>query len=82
MADIQELGELADVPLEIEASLDAGAMRISKILELEPGSLIRINRAAGDSIRVNMGGVWLADGDLLAVDNKLCVRIANFRERT
>lgn len=78
---MQELGELAQVPLEVEAALDAGTMRISKIIELEPGSLIRINRAAGDSVRVNIGGVWLADGDLLAVDNKLCVRIANFRER-
>ncbi len=78
---MQEIADLADVPLEIEALLDAGSMPVSRILDLEPGSLIRINRAAGDTIQVNIGGVWVADGDLLAVDNKLCVRVANFRNR-
>jgi flagellar motor switch/type III secretory pathway protein FliN len=77
---MQELRDLAAVPLEVEALLDAGIMKVSKILELEPGSLIRINRAAGDSIKVSIGGVWAADGDLVAVDNKLCIRIANFRD--
>ena len=78
---MQELGDLAKVPLEVEALLDAGVMKISKILDLEPGNLIQINRAAGDSVQVNIGGVWIADGDLLAVDNKLCVRIANLRDQ-
>ena len=78
---MEELGHLERVPLEIEAVLDERVMTVSEILELEPGSLIRMNRAAGENIQIRVGGVWVADGDILAVDEQICVRLAAFRDR-
>jgi flagellar motor switch/type III secretory pathway protein FliN len=78
---MEELGNLGRVPLDVEAVLDARMMTIAEILQLECGSLIRMNRAAGENVQIQAGGVWIADGDILAVDNKMCVRLTGFRER-
>lgn len=78
---MEELGNLARVPLEIEAVLDAPLMTVSEVLQLERGSLIRMNRTAGDNVEIRVGGVWVADGDILAIDNKMCVRLTSFREQ-
>jgi flagellar motor switch protein FliN/FliY len=78
---MEQLGHLERVPLEIQAVLDERVMTVAEILELEPGSLIRMNRAAGENIQIRVGGVWVADGDILAVDDQICVRLASFRDR-
>jgi flagellar motor switch protein FliN len=78
---MEELGNLARVPLEVEAVLDARLMTVAEILQLESGSLVRMNRAAGENVQIHIGGIWVADGDILAVDNTMCVRLTGFRER-
>jgi flagellar motor switch protein FliN/FliY len=77
---MEELGNLARVPLEIQAVLDERVMTVSEILEWEQGSLIRMNRSAGENIQIRIGGVWVADGDILAVDDKICVRLTALRD--
>ena len=77
---MEELGNLARVPLEINAVLDERVMTIAEILEWKPGSLIRMNRSAGENIQIRVGGVWVADGDVLAIDDKICVRLTGFRD--
>ena len=77
---MEDLGNLARVPLEVEAVLDARLMTVAEILQLESGSLVRMNRAAGENVQIHIGGIWVADGDILAVDNKLCVRLTGFRD--
>lgn len=81
MTPLEELGTIAKVPLEIEAVLDSRVMTVAEILELEAGSLIRMNRSAGENVHVHIGGVHVADGDIVAMDNLMCVRLTDFRER-
>jgi flagellar motor switch protein FliN/FliY len=81
LGDIKDLGNMAHVPLEVEAVLDARLMTVAEVLQLERGSLIRMNRTAGENVEIRVGGLWVADGDILAVDNKMCVRLTAFRER-
>ena len=81
MTPLEELGKIARVPLEIEAFLDNRIMTVAEVLKLEPGSLIRMNRSAGENVQVHIGGVHVADGDIVAMDNVMCVRLTDFRER-
>lgn len=80
MTALEEVGVLAKVPLEVEAVLDSRIMTFAEILELEPGSLIRMNRSAGEHVQVHIGAIHVADGDVVAVDNMLCVRLTDFRD--
>lgn len=81
MTPLEELGHVAKMPLEIEAVLDTRVMTFAEILELEPGSLIRMNRSAGENVQVHIGAVHVADGDVIAMDNMMCVRLTDFREQ-
>jgi flagellar motor switch protein FliN len=81
MTPLEELGTVAKVPLEIEAVLDTRVTTVAELLELEPGSLIRMNRSAGENVHIHIGGVHAADGDIVAMDNMMCVRLTDFRER-
>ena len=81
MTPLEELGSVVKVPLELEAVLDNRVMTIAEILELGPGSLIRMNRSAGENVQIHIGGVHVADGDIVAMDNIMCVRLTDFRER-
>lgn len=82
MASLEDLGELAELPLEVKALLDSRTITVADMLDLEPGSLIRLDRSAGENIRIHVGDVHIADGDIAAVDNMICVRLTEFRERT
>lgn len=80
MNTLEELGPLAKVPLQIEAVLDTRSITIGEILALETGSLIRMSRSAGESIQVHVGGIHIADGDIVTMENLICVRITDLRE--
>ena len=81
MNTLEELGDLAKVPLQVEAVLDSRSITVGEILALETGSLIRMSRSAGESIQVHVGGVYIADGDIVTMENLICVRITDFREQ-
>ena len=81
MNTLEELGDLAKVPLQVEAVLDIRSITVGEVLALETGSLIRLNRSAGESVQIHVGGVHIAEGDILAMENMICVRLTDFREQ-
>jgi flagellar motor switch protein FliN/FliY len=78
---MEDLGNFARVPVDIEAVLEAPKMTVFQILQLEPGSLIRLNRTAGENVDVRVAGVCTVHGDIVAVQDKLCIRVTGVRER-
>ncbi|MGA2183752.1 MAG: FliM/FliN family flagellar motor switch protein [Bryobacteraceae bacterium] len=81
MTPVEELGDLAGVPLEVEAVLDRRVFTVSDILELKPGSVIRMDRSAGENIDLYVGGSHVAFGEVVVMENMMCVRVTDFRDR-
>ena len=67
------------VPLEVEGILDRRTMRVEEILSLEEGSLIRLDRSAGENIEICVGSKPLGYGEVVVVENKFCVRFTDIR---
>jgi flagellar motor switch protein FliN/FliY len=80
MTPVEEIGDLAGVPLEVEAVLDCRVFTVSDILGLEPGSLIRMDRSAGENIDLYIGGSHVAFGEVVVMENMMCVRVTDFRD--
>jgi len=80
MTPVEELGDLAAVPLEVEAVLDRRVFTVSDILGLEPGSLIRMDRSAGENIDLYVGGSHIGFGEVVVMENMMCVRVTDFRD--
>ena len=73
---------LHSVPLQIRAVLPCHPLTIGELLSLDSGSLIRTARAAGDNVDVRVSDRWIAQAELIVVDNALAIRISEFTENT
>ena len=71
---------MGDVPVEIEVELDRRVMSTSEVLRLEEGSVIVTARSASENIDIYIGGVLCGSGEVVVIENRLGVRITDFRE--
>ena len=78
MTPLEEVAHIANVPVEIEVQLDRRWMKLSEILALEEGSVIEMNRSAGENIDVFIGKKLVAFGEIVIIETTMGVRITDF----
>lgn len=77
MNESVEHAHIADIPVTLEVELDRKIMTIRSILELKQGSLIRLNRSAGENIDLLLGTTLLGFGEIVVIEDRLGVRITD-----
>jgi flagellar motor switch protein FliN/FliY len=80
MSPLDQISHLSDVPVSIEVELDRKNMRVSEILSLAPGSVLRMNRSAGENIDIRVGGALVGYGEIVILEENMGVRITDFNE--
>ena len=80
MTPQEEIAPLGEVPVEIEVELDRRIMTTREVLRLDEGSVIETGRSAGENIDIYIGGVLCGSGEVVVIENRLGVRITDFRE--
>lgn len=78
MKPIEEVAHVANVPIELEVQLDRRFMKISEILALEEGSIIEMDRSAGENIDIYIGNRLAAFGEIVIIESIMGVRITDF----
>jgi flagellar motor switch protein FliN/FliY len=73
-----QISLLADISLDISVELDQRILTLREVLELEAGSVIGMRRSAGENIDVLIGGVVVAFGEIVIIENTMGVRITDF----
>jgi flagellar motor switch protein FliN/FliY len=66
---------LLHVPLRITARLGFCRMTISEVLKLGNGSVVELDRAAGEPIDLLANERCIARGEIVAVDDRFAIRI-------
>lgn len=66
---------LLDVELEIYVELGRKRMKIQDLLKLGKGSLIELDRSAGEPLSIFIGDKRLAEGEVVVVDDRFGIRI-------
>jgi flagellar motor switch protein FliN/FliY len=66
---------LLDVDVPISVQLGQTKMSIRNLLNLKKGSLVQLDRMAGEPVDMFISGKMLAKGEITVVDDKLSVRI-------
>jgi flagellar motor switch protein FliN/FliY len=74
------IATLAHMPVEMEGRLDRRSITMRELLELAPGSLVRLDKSAGENIDVLAGGALLGYGEVVVVESVIGIRITDFRE--
>jgi len=71
------IGLILDVPLEITVELGRTRKSIKEILELTNGSIIELDRLAGEPVDIMVNGRYLAKGEVVVIDENFGVRITD-----
>lgn len=71
----ENLGLLMSVPLEISVEIGRTNRKVQDILALSKGSLVVLNKLAGDQVDLYVNGQCIAKGDVVVVDDNFGVRI-------
>ena len=71
----QNLDFLLDVPLEITVELGKTSIIINKMLQLTQGSVVELNKAAGDTVEIYVNRKLMGKGEVIVVNDRFGVRI-------
>ena len=66
---------LLDVPLEVTAELGRTSKSIKEILDFAPGTIIELNRLAGEPIDVLVNGKFVARGEVVVIEEAFGIRV-------
>ena len=66
---------IMDVPLEVTVELGRTSKSIQDILEFAPGTIIELNKIAGEPIDVLVNGKYVAKGEVVVIEESFGVRI-------
>jgi flagellar motor switch protein FliN len=69
------MDNLLDVPVEISVEIGRTKMAIGELLSLSKGSIIELNKVAGESVDIYVNGKLLGKGEIVVVNERLGVRI-------
>lgn len=73
----RNLGLLMDIPLEVRVELGRTTMRIHDVLELGNGSVVELERLAGEPVDLMINGNLFARGEVVVIDENFGIRITD-----
>ncbi len=71
----ENIGLLMDVPLEVTVELGRTSKSIKEILDFAPGTIIELNRLAGEPIDVLVNGKFVAKGEVVVMEEAFGIRV-------
>ncbi len=72
-----DLERLHDVPVELAVEIGRTRMTIGETLALGPGSIITLNRLAGEPVDLLVNGKPIAKGEVVVIDEEFGLRVTD-----
>ena len=66
---------IMDVPLEVTVELGRVSKSIKDILDFAPGTIVELNKIAGEAVDVLVNGKYVAKGEVVVIEENFGVRI-------
>ena len=66
---------IMDVPLEVTVELGRTRKSIQEILDFAPGTIIELNKIAGEPIDVLVNGKLVAKGEVVVIEESFGIRV-------
>ncbi len=71
----ENIGLIRDVPLEVTVELGRTKKSIAEILDFAPGTIIELDKIAGEPIDVLVNGKYVAKGEVVVIEESFGVRV-------
>jgi len=76
----QNLNILLDVKLQLSVELGKTDLPIKKVLELTKGSIVTLNKAAGEPVELYANGKLIAYGEVVVIEDNFGLRITQITD--
>ena len=73
----RELDVILDIPLDVSAELGRTRLLINELLQLGQGSVVELNKLAGEPLEVYVNGKLVARGEAVVINEKFGIRLTD-----
>ncbi|WP_249009127.1 flagellar motor switch protein FliN [Conexibacter sp. DBS9H8] len=77
LGGVRDLRRLADVPVDVTVEIGRTRMTVGEMLELHQGSIVTLNRMAGEPVDLLVNGTPIARGEVVVVDEQFGLRVTD-----
>jgi flagellar motor switch protein FliN/FliY len=74
---VADLRRLSDVPVDVAVEMGRARMTVGETLTLRQGSIIPLNRMAGEPVDLLVNGAAIARGEVVVIDEQFGLRITD-----
>lgn len=78
----RDIGFLLDIPLEVTVQLGSTRMLIKDLLQLGQGSVIELDKLAGEPMEILVNSKLVARGEVVVVNEKFGIRLTDILSPT
>lgn len=75
LAQTENIDLIMDVPLEVTVELGRTNKSIKEILDFSPGTIIELNKLAGEPVDVLVNGKFVAKGEVVVIEENFGIRV-------
>ena len=72
-----DLDVILDIPVQISMEVGSTSITIRNLLQLNQGSVIELDRLAGEPLNVLVNGTLIAHGEVVVVNDKFGIRMTD-----
>lgn len=76
-AGSHSLDMILDIPVTVAVEIGRTRIPISELLKLNPGSVVELDRLAGEPMDVTVNGTLIARGEVVVMEEKFGVRLTD-----
>lgn len=82
MEEREKLDTILDIPVTISMEVGRSKINIRNLLQLNQGSVVELDRIAGESLDVLVNGTLIAHGEVVVVNDKFGIRLTDVISQT
>lgn len=75
--DSPNLDVILDIPITLSMEVGATDLTIRNLLQLNQGSVVELDRLAGEALDVKVNGTLIAHGEVVVVNEKFGIRLTD-----
>ncbi len=75
--EAEKMERILDIPLVLSAQLGSSRMLVKELLQLGPGSVVELDKLAGEPLEVLVNDKLVARGEVVMVNDKFGVRLTD-----
>ncbi len=75
--EVERMERILDIPLVLSAQLGTSRMLVKELLQLGPGSVVELDKLAGEPLEVLVNDKLVARGEVVMVNDKFGVRLTD-----